>query len=102
MGGVIIMGILLRIPRTELKELNVFTRVGLSTLLFTLMILLPTEVARAERRIKIMPTLIEDWKLVVATIIQEAAYESIRGKVMVAEVIRNRTENRYNSKTLSI
>lgn len=44
-----------------------------------------------------MPPIVEDWQWVVMTIIQEAATESFRGKTMVAEVIRDRAENRYNS-----
>ena len=44
-----------------------------------------------------MPPLIEPWKLVVVTIVQEAALESLKGKIMVAEVIRDRAESKYNS-----
>lgn len=44
-----------------------------------------------------MPSIVEDWQWVVLTIIQEAALESLKGKTMVAEVIRDRTETKYNS-----
>lgn len=44
-----------------------------------------------------MPTIVEDWQWVVMTIIQEAALEPFQGKVMVAEVIRDRAESGFNS-----
>lgn len=44
-----------------------------------------------------MPAIVEDWQWIIQTIIQEAASESFKGKVMVAEVIRDRTETKYNS-----
>lgn len=44
-----------------------------------------------------MPPIVEDWKWVVLTIAQEASSEPIDGKIAVAEVIRERMENKYNS-----
>lgn len=43
-----------------------------------------------------VPNIVEDWQWVVMTIIQEAANEPFEGMVAVAEVIRNRAENKYN------
>lgn len=44
-----------------------------------------------------VPNIVEDWQWIVMTIIQEAASEPLEGQVAVAEVIRDRTENKYNS-----
>lgn len=44
-----------------------------------------------------MPPLIEPWVLVVLTILQEASSESLEGMTVVAEVIRDRSRNKFNS-----
>lgn len=44
-----------------------------------------------------MPQVVEDWQWVVETILQEASSESFKGMIMVAEVIRDRAETKYNS-----
>jgi spore germination cell wall hydrolase CwlJ-like protein len=43
-----------------------------------------------------MPAIVEDWQWVVMTAIQEAALESLKGKIMVCEVIRDRAEKHFN------
>lgn len=44
-----------------------------------------------------MPPIIDDWQIVVPTLILEAGKEDLQGMTMVAEVIRDRTKNKYNS-----
>lgn len=91
--------LIVRIPREGVRWLIV----GVS---FVVLSMLPSELASGKTIIKYpsfeiggyctVPTIVEDWQWVVMTIIQEAAGEPFQGKVMVAEVIRDRAENRFN------
>lgn len=44
-----------------------------------------------------MPPIVNDWQIVVPTLILEAGSEDIQGMTMVAEVIRDRTRTKYGS-----
>lgn len=89
------MTIVIRFSKKGLRDI---IRIGMSTLLFTVVSVLPNEISYASyRSSKEMPALIADWQLIVATIIQEARLESLKGMTMVAEVIRDRTRTKFNS-----
>lgn len=94
--------IVLKIPRRGLKGC---IRVGTVILFLDVLLLTPKEIGSSvvtnypEFRIRgeCVPPVIEDWQWTVETILQEASSETFKGMVMIAEVIRDRAETKYNS-----
>src|SRR5512144_1182232 len=94
--------VILRIPR---KGLCVCIRIGTVTLFSGALLLTTKEISSSivtkyhEFRIEgaCMLPVIEDWQWIVETILQEASSETFKGMVMIAEVIRDRAETKYNS-----
>lgn len=94
--------VILKVPK---KGLQSCIRLGIVTLFSSALLLAPNKIGSSvvtnypefDIRGRCMPPVIENWQWVVETILQEASNESMKGMTMVAEVIRDRAETKFNS-----